>query len=91
MILGRPVNLWLGALTSIFGVVTLILASLGIELGAALTGAITTALGAVVSLVANQPPTVAAGSTITVQTPAGAPNATATLDIAPSGEVTATS
>jgi hypothetical protein len=93
VILGRPTNLWTGALTSIVGVVTIILISAGFDptLVAQLSGAIATALGAIILLVANGTPTVAAGSTVNVQTPSGQPNASATLDIAPSGEVTATS
>jgi hypothetical protein len=90
MILGRPTNLWTGALTSIIGLVTVTLIATGADpvLVGQISGALTGALGAIVLLVANQPPTIQSGGSVTVTTPAGQPNATATLDVAPSGEVT---
>ena len=88
MILNRPTNLWLGAFTAIWSVIVLVLKSQGIEISLELATGVTAAAGALVLLVANQTPTVAAGSDIKVQTPTGQPNATATVDIAPSGEVT---
>ena len=90
MILGRPVNLWTGALTSVVGVITILAIAAGADptLVAQLSGGITGALGAVILLVANGTPTIASGGEVHVQTPAGQPNGTATLEVAPSGEVT---
>lgn len=90
MILGRPTNLWTGAITSISGVVTFLLIAAGTDpvLVAQGAAAVLTALGAIVLLVANQVPTITAGGAVTVQTASGTPNATANLDLAPSGEVT---
>lgn len=90
MILGRPVNLWLGLTTAISGAVAATLIFLGLDAVAVgtLAGVWQAVLGALILLVAGQPPTVTAGSDITVTTPAGQPNATATVDVTRSGEVT---
>jgi hypothetical protein len=79
MILGRPINLILGAFTALFNVVILVLKSQGTEVDAALVAAINIAFGAIVVLIANQPPTVNAGSTINIVTPTGEPNRTTTV------------
>lgn len=78
MILGRPTNLVLGAFTAVFNVVVLILATQGVEIQPALIAGINLAAAAVISLVANQPPTLNSGDTFTVATPAGQPNVTKT-------------
>jgi hypothetical protein len=90
MILGRPTNLWLGVVTALTGAVTVTAVALGLDptIVATVAGAFGGVLGAIIALVAGQPPTVAAGGAIAVQTPAGEPNATATVNVAPSGEVT---
>jgi len=81
MIFGRPTNLWLGVATAIVSGLTFILLTAGVDpsvvagTGAALTGL----LGAVIALVAYQPPTLAAGDTYTIQTPKGQPNYEATV------------
>lgn len=90
MIWGRPVNLWLGLAAAISGAVAATLIFLGFDPVAVgtLAGVWQGVLGAIILLVANQPPTVNAGSDITVTTPAGQPNATATLGVTRAGEVT---
>lgn len=90
MILGRPVNLWLGLVTAITGATQVSLIALGFDavvVGTVL-GGIGGVLGAVILLVANQPPTVVSGGQVNVQTPSGQPNATAELGVTPAGEVT---
>jgi hypothetical protein len=92
MILGRPTNLWLGAITAIAGVVTTTLIQLGLDPVAVgtISGAVVAALGAIVLLVANQPPIVNSGDNIVVQTPSGTPNVPATVTLESSGSVSAT-
>lgn len=89
MIAGRPTNLWLGLVTALAGAVTVSLIAAGIDptLVANLVGAGVTVLGSVIALVAYQPPTVLPNSDVTVQTPSGRPNATATLGLSGAGEV----
>ncbi len=75
MILGRPTNLVLGAVTAIFNVVVLISNSQGgTFFTPEITAAINIALGAVILAIANQPPTVNVGDTVNVATPSGTPN-----------------
>jgi hypothetical protein len=76
MILGRPTNLWLGAFTSIFSAVVIVLAALQppIIIPSIVVGAVGIAVGATIALIANQPPTVNAGSTVNVVTPGDSPN-----------------
>ena len=83
MILGRPTNLILGAITALFNLVILVLAALEppIIIPAVVVGAANLAIGAVIALIANQPPTVNPGSTINVVTPASAPNQTQTVSV----------
>lgn len=85
MIFGRPTNLWLGLVTAVAGLVTsaLIVAGVDPEVVAQLVGPTVTVLGALIVLVANQPPTVKAGDDINVVTPAGQPNATIQATIPP--------
>jgi len=81
MIFGRPTNLWLGVATAVVSGLSFILLTAGVDpsvvagTGAALTGL----LGAVIALVAYQPPTLLAGDTYTIQTPTGQPNYEATV------------
>lgn len=84
MIFGRPSNLVLGALTAVFNVIVVAahtvpgLEQLGLVLNDVLVSTINLALGAVIALIANQPPTVTQGDTVNVVTPAGEPNKTIT-------------
>lgn len=91
MIFGRPINLWLGFTTALVGFVSVTAVTIGADpqIVATIAGSGSGVLGAVIALVAGQPPTVNAGDTVKVTTPAGQPNATTTLDLAPTGEVTA--
>lgn len=81
MILGRPVNLWLGLVTAVAGFVTAVLVVAGADpvVVAQIVGPAVTVLGVVVALVANQPPTLAPGDQYTIQTPKGQPNYAATV------------
>lgn len=90
MIAGRPINLWLGVTTAAAGFVTVSLIALGADptVVANIVGAGAGVMGAVIALVAGQPPTIASGGQVNVQTPAGQPNGTATLEVTRSGEVT---
>ena len=76
MILGRPTNLWTGLVTSVIGLVTILAIQAGFDPVTVGTtaGAVTLLAGAVISLVANQPPTLNPGDAYTVLTPTGAPN-----------------
>jgi hypothetical protein len=75
MILGRPTNLVLGAFTAVFNVIVLIASSQGYPITPEIIAGINIAAGAVILLVANQPPTVNEGDVVSVVTPAGQPNA----------------
>jgi hypothetical protein len=83
MIFGRPVNLWLGLTTAAlaFVQVTIVTVLPDVDPTAVATvlGAAGLLLGAVITLVANQPPTVNSGDTVTVVTPKGQPNETVTV------------
>jgi hypothetical protein len=86
MILGRPTNLWLGFITSALAVVQILLvnvAKLDPVVTATLLGAIGLLLGSLISLIANQPPTVNPGDTVHVTTPAGQPNYVTTIATPP--------
>ena len=85
MILGRPINLWTGLITAVLGTVSVIAINVldyDPETVALIVGSLTGLLGALIALVAVQPPTVTPGSSVNVQTPSGQPNATGTLDLA---------
>jgi hypothetical protein len=91
MIWGRPTNLWLGLVTAVLlaaQVIAVTVFQFDAQQVAVVVGAIGGVLGAVIALVAGQPPTVTPGSDVTVQTPSGQPNATATLGLTREGEVT---
>lgn len=81
MLFGRPTNLWLGAFTAVFNLAVLVLAALQppVIIPVIVVGAANLTIAAVIALLANQPPTVTAGSDVTVVTPAGEPNRTVTV------------
>ena len=85
MIFGRPTNLWLGVVTAGVSGLSFVLLTAGVDpsvvagVGAAVTGL----LGAVIALVAYQPPTLVPGDTYTIQTPKGEPNYAATVATPP--------
>ena len=85
MIAGRPTNLWLGLTTAISGAIATTLIALGADpvLVGTLAGVWQGVLGAAILLIANQPPTVSPGDTVTVQTAAGQPNYTTTIATPP--------
>ena len=88
MILGRPTNLVLGAITAVFNVVVLVLAALvpPIVIPAPIVGAVNLAAAAVIGLIANQPPTLSPGDTFHVTTPDGQPNVTTTVATPPAAD-----
>jgi hypothetical protein len=75
MILGRPTNLWNGLIVAAVSLVSIVvmqvLPDVDGEVVATIGAAVTLFLGTVISLVANQAPTVQAGSTVNVVTPPG--------------------
>ena len=85
MILGRPTNLWLGLVASAAGAVTISLVAAGVDptLVANIVGAGVGVLGAIIALVAYQPPTLNPGDTFTIATPAGEPNFETTVATPP--------
>ena len=92
MILGRPINLWTGLVTAVLGVASVFAINVlnyDPETVALIIGSLATLLGALIALVAVQPPTVNSGTQVNVTTPSGQPNASATVSVAPSGDVTA--
>jgi len=88
MILGRPTNLILGAFTALLGAAVVILGVLPhpIIIPAAVVGAVTLAFGALVALIANQPPTLSPGDTYTTVTPKGQPNYVTTVATPPAAD-----
>jgi len=89
MIRGRPTNLWMGLVTAIIGALSVTAVTLGADptVVATLSGAYGGVAGALIALLAVQPPTIAPGSDVRVQTPAGQPNATATLGLTREGDL----
>ena len=85
MIAGRPTNLWLGLIGAITGGVGPLLLFAGVDpvLVAAGLSAFAGIGGAFIALIANQPPTLSAGDTYHIQTPAGQPNYEATVAAPP--------
>ena len=81
MIFGRPINLWLGVVTAGLAVLQISLVQLGYDPVAVATilGSVGGLLGALITLVANQPPTLTASQTYNIETPKGEPNYTATV------------
>lgn len=88
MILGRPTNLIVGAFQALVGAVVIVLANLvpPIDIPGAVVGAIVLAFGALIALVANQPPTLNPGDTFHVTTPTGQPNAVTTVATPPAAD-----
>jgi protein-S-isoprenylcysteine O-methyltransferase Ste14 len=78
VILGRPTNLWNGLVVAAVSLVSIVVMQLlpdvDSEVVATIGAAITLFFGAAISLLANQPPTVTAGSTVNVVTPKGQQN-----------------
>lgn len=79
MIFGRPANLVLGAVTAIINAVALIAGSQGHPIDPAVLAGVNLAAGAVITLIANQPPTLAPGDSYSIQTPKGQPDYEATV------------
>ena len=88
MLFGRPINLIVGAFTTLLGAVVVILSALPnpIVIPSVVVGAVTLAFGALVALVANQPPTLSPGDSFTVQTAAGTPNYQTTVATPPAAD-----
>lgn len=82
MILGRPTNLWLGLSTAVVGFIQLLVINVVPDVDAMVAATIFSALaillGAIITLVANQPPALNPGDPFTVVTPAGTANETRT-------------
>lgn len=82
MILGRPTNLWNGLVVAAVSLVSIIVMQLlpdvDGEVVATIGAAVSLFLGAVIAIVANQPPTVNQGDTVKVVTPGNDPNVTIT-------------
>lgn len=76
MIAGRPTNLWLGLATAIQGAIAVTLISLGYDaqIVGTIAGAWGAVFGALILVIAAQPPTLRPGDAYTVQTPSGDPN-----------------
>lgn len=85
MIAGRPVNLWLGLVTALSGAVTFALIQAGFDskVVASFVGIGATLLGAVIALIANQPPTLNIGDQFKTVTPPGTPNYVTTVEAPP--------
>jgi heme A synthase len=88
MIFGRPANLIVGAFQAVLGAVVLALGALEppIVIPATVVAAVVIAFGAVIALVANQPPTLNPGDTLNVTTPAGQPTAVTTVAVPPQAD-----
>jgi hypothetical protein len=81
MIFGRPTNLILGTITAVFNLIVISLAVLQppIVIPAVVVGAANIAIAAVIGLIANQDPTVKAGSNINIVPADGSPMKSATV------------
>jgi hypothetical protein len=83
MILGRPTNLWNGLVVAAVSLVSIIsmqlIPDVDAEVVATVGAGVSLFLGTVIALVANSAPTVNAGDTVKIQTPAGEPNRTVTV------------
>lgn len=88
MILGRPINLVIAAFQSVLAVIVLILGTLvpPVVIPSAVVAGVVLAFGAVIALVANQPPTLSPGDTFTTKTPDGQPNFTTTVATPPAAD-----
>lgn len=76
MIFGRPTSLWLGAATAAINLLALVAGAFGLTITVEQLAAINAAVAALIVLIANQPPVVAPGAPVVVQTAAGQPNVT---------------
>jgi hypothetical protein len=78
MILGRPTNLWNGLVVAAVSLVSIVVMQLlpdvDSEVVATIAAAVTLFLGSAIALVSNGTPTVKAGDTVNVATPAGQEN-----------------
>lgn len=77
MILGRPVNLWLGFATAVVGfgsTIAVVVLKIDPIVVATVAGSTTGLLGAGIGLLSGQPPTLAPGDTYHVSTPTGQPD-----------------
>lgn len=76
MILGRPTNLWLGLATAIQGAVAVTLVSLGYDaqIVATISGAWGAVFGAIILVIAAQPPSLKPGDPYNVVTERNQPN-----------------
>jgi hypothetical protein len=77
MILGRPTNLWLGFVTAVVGFASVTAVAVfhaDPTTVATVAGSATGLTGALVVLVAGQPPTLNPGDPYNVETPTGSPN-----------------
>jgi len=85
MIAGRPTNLWLGLATAIQGAIAVTAVALGADpaIVATISGAWGAVFGAIILVVAGQPPTLSAGDTYKITTPTGQPNYEATVAAPP--------
>lgn len=83
MIFGRPTNLWNGLVVAAVSLVSIVAMQLypdiDSEVVATIAAAFTLFMGAAIALIANNPPTVNAGTDVNVVTPAGEPNRTVTV------------
>lgn len=85
MIAGRPTNLWLGLATAIQGAIAVTAVTLGADaqIVATISGAWGAVFGAIILVIANQPPTLNPGDTFHITTPAGQPNYQTTVATPP--------
>lgn len=85
MILGRPANAWTGLVTAGLALIQVLTVTLvpGIDATAVATilGSVGVFLGVLIAFIAGQTPTINSGGQVNVTTPAGQPNATATLGV----------
>ncbi len=83
MILGRPINLWLGLVTASLAFAQVIIVTVLPDIDpiqvATIIGSLGGLLAVIITLVANQPPTVAPGDVVNIQTPAGEDNRAITV------------
>lgn len=86
MIFGRPPNLILGAIASIVGFAVLVAGSTGHPIDPAVTAGFLGVAGAIIAVIAYQPPTLSPGDTFNVSTPAGMPNFVTTVATPPAAD-----
>jgi uncharacterized membrane protein len=83
MIFGRPTNLWLALVTAVLTFAQVVLVNIVPRIDAATVATILGSLGGVfavaIALIANQPPVISSGDTVTVLTPKGQPDRKVTI------------